>query len=186
MKEKTFVREMDGYTVYRMDETVRVDDYLKECVDVPKFEALCRSCPNYGQRWSCPPFAFDPMEIWQKYSRLHLVTHIFEPGKGQTVQGMLEAHRIEKEKMLELLMEMEAEQAGSMALWAGTCDLCPACANAVGKPCRMPDKMWHSIEALGGDVGKTAELYFGYPILWIEGDKVPAYMTLMGGILYNE
>lgn len=185
MREKTPVQEMEGYTVYRMEEEVAVTEYLQACVDVPKFEAFCCSCPNYGNRWSCPPFAFDPMKIWQKYSRLRLVTHILEPKDGQTVKGMLDAHQAEKGRMLEVLMDMETQQVGSMALWAGTCDLCPVCAKAEGKPCRMPDKMRHSIEALGGDVGKTAELYFGYPILWIEEDKVPAYMTLMGGILYN-
>ena len=186
MKEKKLIREMDGYILYRIDHTVDLKDYLSACVDVLKFEALCRSCPNYGNRWSCPPFDFDPMEIWNRFDTLHLVTHILEPKGGITVQKLLEAHQQEKSKMLEVLMEEEQKHPDSMALWAGTCDLCPVCAKAEGKPCRMPDRMRHSIEALGGDVGKTAEQYFGYPLLWIEGDTVPAYMTLMGGVLYNK
>ena len=186
MNEKVLVRETEGYTLYRMETTVDLKAYLSDCVDVPKFEAMCRSCPNYGKRWSCPPFDFDPMEIWSRFDQLHLVAHILEPKAGQTVQDVLAAHQEEKSRMLEMLMELEVSHPGSMALWAGTCDLCPVCAKAEGKPCLMPDKMRHSIEALGGDVGKTAEKYFEYPILWIEGDKLPAYMTLVGGILYNK
>ena len=91
----------------------------------------------------------------------------------------------EKVEMRLWLTEQEKRRAGTLALWAGTCDLCNACAKAEGMSCRFPEKMRHSIEALGGDVGKTAAEFFNHPIQWMTADQVPDYMTLMGGILYN-
>ena len=185
MQEKIFVRENDRYTVFRMEQTVKVEDFLKGYVDVPKFEAFCRACPNYGKRWSCPPFADDPIEIWEKYTDLRLIAHILVPKDGTTCAELLEAHEREKMEMRLWLTEQEKQGEESLALWAGTCDLCVSCAKAEGKSCRFPEKMRHSIEALGGDVGKTAADFFNHPIQWMTADQVPDYMTLMGGILYN-
>ncbi|MBR5284771.1 MAG: DUF2284 domain-containing protein [Clostridia bacterium] len=185
MQNKIFVRECDGYTVFRMEQITSVEDYLSGYVDVPKFEALCRSCPNYGRKWSCPPFGTDPMEIWKKYNTLRLIAHILVPKDGTTGMELLAAHEEEKNKLRLWLTAYEEAHPKSLALWAGTCDLCGRCAKIDGEPCRFPEQMRHSIEALGGDVGKTAADYFDHPIQWITENQTPAYMTLMGGLLYN-
>ena len=44
------------YTILESEYTVPVEEILADCVDVPKFLALCKACPNYGNRWSCPPY----------------------------------------------------------------------------------------------------------------------------------
>ena len=148
MQEKIFVRENDRYTVFRMEQTVKVKDFLKDYVDVAKFEALCRACPNYGKRWSCPPFADDPMEIWEKYTDLRLIAHILVPKDGTTCAELLEAHEREKVEMRLWLTEQEKQSEGNLALWAGTCDLCVSCAKAEGKSCRFPEKMFYEDNAI--------------------------------------
>ena len=45
--------------------------------------------------------------------------------------------------------------------------------------------MRYSFNALGGDSGKTMELYFGRPIVWSHNGEVLEYLTLMGGLLVN-
>ena len=44
------------YTILESEYTVPVEEILGDCVDVPKFLALCKACPNYGNRWSGPPY----------------------------------------------------------------------------------------------------------------------------------
>ena len=50
---------MANYTTERI-ETVVADyqEFVAECIDVPKFLACCRQCENYNNKWSCPPFSF--------------------------------------------------------------------------------------------------------------------------------
>lgn len=44
----------------------------------------------------------------------------------------------------------------------------------------MPEEMRYSFNALGGDSGKTMELYFGRPIVWSHNGEVPEYLTSHG------
>ena len=55
-----------------------------------------------------------------------------------------------------------------------------------GRPCRCPEKMRYSIEALGGNVAETAERYLHKPLLWIEDGRMPDYLTLVCGLLARE
>lgn len=173
-------------TVWLSEADIPMDAYLQDCVNVPYFAQMCKACPNYNMRWSCPSFDFDPMEIWRRYDRLHLVAYRLVPQPGQRVEALLDAHSAQKVQMVAELTRREAEMPGSLALWAGTCDLCPRCARQDGAPCRRPGEMRHSIEALGGDVGKTAQRYLDRPILWIRDGQLPEYLMLIGGLLYGE
>lgn len=56
---------------------------------------------------------------------------------------------------------------------------------ANGKKCENYSQRW-SIEALGGDVSKTAEQYFNLPMLWIKDGQAPDYLMLAGGLLLRE
>ena len=49
-----------GQKDYDIEEYVAEVDrerYVREFRDVATFEACCQQCPNYGNRWGCPPFA---------------------------------------------------------------------------------------------------------------------------------
>ena len=48
------------YTTEHFEKEVRIDEYLKNYVNVEEFIQYCRECPNYGNVWSCPPYDFDP------------------------------------------------------------------------------------------------------------------------------
>ncbi len=57
---------------YDCEEVVAVvdrDRYVSEFRDVPTFEACCKACPNYGNRWGCPPFDHDTLQDLQPYNK---------------------------------------------------------------------------------------------------------------------
>ena len=87
--------------------------------------------------------------------------------------------------LAEELFEMEKAYPGSVSLSAGSCSTCgkDGCTRPSGKPCRYPDKMRYSIEALGGNVGKTVHDLLGIELEWIEEGKAPSYFVLAGGLL---
>lgn len=168
--------------------------FLRECVDLPRFDACCRVCPNYRSNWSCPPLPVPPMELWQRYDTLllqcrridvpaHLREQVFAPEElGQIAMDLL---REQKRELLLELLTLEQEHPGSMALAAGSCDLCPAgtCTRSQNLPCRHPQQLRYSLETLGGDMGKALELYFDRKMLWAENGHLPEYYILLGGLL---
>ena len=97
--------------------------------------------------------------------------------------SMLEGLRREKERMMDALLGLERETPGSLALSAGGCTLCSDCTRPEGQPCRKPEKMRYSIDALGGDLSETMERYFHRPISWSRNGEVPEHLTVVGGLL---
>ena len=58
--------------VEHLQRMVPVAEYIESCVDIPKFYACCEACPNFGTRWSCPPFSFSAAEFWSGFETLCL------------------------------------------------------------------------------------------------------------------
>ncbi len=174
------------FRIQRLEAVVPLDEYVKTCVDVPKFLAFCAACPNYEKRWSCPPFVFDPMDIWKRFDRLRLVASVLFPAPGASVEEAVQALAAEKTLLMHELLAAEIAYPGSLSLSAGSCYLCEECTKGNGTPCCRPEEMRYSIEALGGDVGKSAERYLGKPLLWIKDGVLPEYLSLVAGLLLKE
>lgn len=166
------------------EKEISVEEYLASgCVDVPKFAEFCKACPNYENNWGCGPYDFDPMDIWRSYKTLRVILYRFYPEKDMTMEGAFEMLQKVKRELMEYTQKLEAEIPGSTSLWAGTCDLCKTCARKSGEPCRNPKTLRYSIEALGGDVGKTIKDLFDIEIKWGTGTMLPEYYVLCGGLL---
>ena len=165
----------------KFEKETAVYDFVKDFVDLPKFYRLFQSCPNCKNVWSCPPYNFDPMEIWNKFKKLRIIVYKLEPPSGcKETLALLEKT---KHEMLLYTYALELENPGSLALSAGKCSLCTECTRPKNEPCRMPDKMRYSIESLGGDVEKALKELFNIKILWEIDGKMPEYYTLCGGLL---
>ena len=174
---------------------VPVDEYLEACVDVPEFLAYCKQCGNYGKVWSCPEFSFDPMDYWRKYDTLKIIgLKIIVPEELRTrnydeqernllFQELLQGY---KKQLDERILKEEQRIEGSRALSGGSCLYCQPedCSRIQGEPCRQPDKMRYSIEALGGNVGLTVTKYLHQELEWMEEGKLPSHFILVGGLLY--
>ena len=182
------MEEAKLYSVAILERTVPLDAFVRDLVDVPRFLGCCQDCPNFGRYWSCPPFAFDSMGLWTRYGAIRLYARKLTFQKARLFPG--ERRTFEREELPKVkgdmareLLAMEAENPGSLALFPGRCEWCAACARGEGQPCRMPDRMRYSIEALGGDCGGALERYFGESLQWARGDRLPERIILLGGLL---
>lgn len=175
-----------SYTVSSRTACVPVPEFLKDCVDVEKFLGYCRQCPNYGAVWACPPLSVDPMQIWNAYDLLELHARVLTPGADMDMNQLMEAFRREKIDLSRQVLELEQRTPGSLSMAAGTCLACRVCARREGKPCRHPEQVRFSIEALGGDVGRITEKYLELPICWMQNGQLPPYLTLVAGLLLRK
>ncbi|NJF24248.1 DUF2284 domain-containing protein [Thermococcus sp. Bubb.Bath] len=124
----------------------------------------CRACPMYGKRPGCPPYAPDWKEAkeWVKSFKKALLV------KFEIDTKDFEA---EKRKVLLWLLKKEAElfkegKLYAMALFPGNCNLCDDCPFERGKPCRMPEKVRPSIDAVGIEISSLVEMDFSESVLY--------------------
>jgi len=170
--------------MYQMDRyraEIDVADYVRSFVDVPRFLECCRVCPNYETRWTCPPYSFDPLTVWNAYRRLRLIGCKITPTEGET--DLIPALMQVKEELFRELSRLEQEVPGSILLSAGSCDFCGACARVRGEACVHPERLRYSLESLGANVSKTAEELLGLPLQWYAEGKRPDYLALVCGLL---
>ena len=74
------------------------------------------------------------------------------------------------------------------AFFAGTCLLCPPehCTRRKNLPCRHPESIRPSLEALGLDIARTTSGLFGIDLQWGRPDAPPAYLTLISALAHRE
>lgn len=181
------------YTTERYEAEISVEQYLEEYVDVEGFLEACKACPNYEKQWACPPYDFDVIGFWKKYSSLELTAikiifdeeltgrRLTDEEQKEILQGSMMKV---KEELSQELYRKEEELPGSMSLSAGSCIICKnQCTRMEGMPCRFPEKMRHSIESLGGNVGLTCSRLMKIELMWMEEGKLPPYFVLVCGLL---
>ncbi len=181
------------YKTVTTENDIAVEDYLKEYVNAEKFIKYCQKCPNYNNKYSCPPYDFDVYEYWRNFSELHIIGRqfFFDKEVRKKVYDKEESDKIiaqinltELKRFNSELLIMEKEQPSSRALFAGSCIFCfEGCNKLSSKPCRHPDKIRYSIESLGGDVEKTAHKLLGIELKWACDGILPEYLTLVAGLL---
>lgn len=183
---------MENMKVSSFQKEVPIDEYMAACVDVDKFMKYCEQCPGFGKTWACPPFDFFQSEFWHKYSSILLYGKKIElppelagkkHEKSELEKVCFDIFSSVKKSITDELFALERTNPGSIALFAGKCDECKTCARQQGNPCMKPEYMRHSIESLGGDVGKSIELYFGEKIEWITEGRLPDHFFLLGALL---
>ena len=172
------------YTIEQLEKKIPMEQVLRDCVDVPYFLELCKACPNYGSRWSCPPYTTDSLCVWLGYDTLHMIIRVLRPEPGMSEQDAIAMVEREKQRFSDELLDMEEGRANVYSLSAGPCMRCgEACAKKTKQVCRMPHKVRFSIESLGGNVSALTEKYFGKSLLWMKDGVVPEYFVLAGGLL---
>lgn len=175
---------------------ISTEEYVKNYVNVGKFIEYCKECPNYNKRWSCPPYSFDVMEeFWNKYRYLHLFAFKLdlEDDLGDSVmtpeeidQLVLRIRQQNYRMASKWILEQEQNNPNTIALDGGHCSKCKRCMRLKGLPCRFGETIRPAIDAIGGDLVKTADEIFNTPILWIENGKVPQYFLFILGLLSQE
>lgn len=168
---------------------VDTGDYVSRYRDANYFEGLCRQCPNYGRRWACPPVSgtYSP-DLSQYGKTILLMVKIYikpgTPGDADTLRAIIDPVRSRFERCL---LQAERYLGGMACLFTGLCPHCPGreCARTTGAPCRHPELVRPSLEALGFNLETTARDIFDTPMLWCDNGLAPHYLSLIGGVFHN-
>ncbi len=129
----------------------------KEIKVSPRPVWKCTTCPFYGKRPSCPPYApswRDVREWTQSYKRALLLKFEID----------MDNFEIEKRKVLNYLLQIEKELFKKYpyvyALFPGACNLCEECKFEKGGECPMPEKVRFSLDAIGIEITSIVSLDF--------------------------
>ena len=116
------------YHIREMTAETSAEDFVTHFVHVEKFLPFCQQCSSYNTRWTCPPFDFDPMTIWQSYRGLRLYARILQADvPEQPLDEALAALKQEKRLYRQNLQRLERETPESQMLLACTYDQCETC-----------------------------------------------------------
>ena len=168
-----------------------MDEFKRRYQDREKFIAYCRECPRYDTVWSCPPLSFDVDEYLKRFSWVSVVGAKIVLSK-EVIEAADTAEKVKdtgwkiiskvKLELEDKMRQLEGQVPGSVALSSGGCNLCKECSRKEGKPCRMPEKMRHSLDAFGFDLSAITKDMLGIEILWCR-DRLPNYFTLIHGLM---
>lgn len=171
---------------------VDMDRFISDFTDVKRFLACCGECPSFGRTWACPPYDFDPMNVWRSYKSILIYA------RKVTVPVEMRSRTYSKEELSRVMEEliapvkkaledelrgMEKAEPGSLALSAGGCDHCEVCMRGKGLPCVKPELMRCSVESLGGNVVKCITELLEEKVVWAENGSLPEHFILLGGLL---
>lgn len=172
-----------GYTLQEQWRTIPMKEYAETFRDFGRVRGYCHGCGRYGKCWACPPYDFAEDEYLGQFTTISLLATKITPSEGVALTPET-AERIiskERQRLDRMLLGMEGN---ARAFFAGTCILCPPekCTRREGLPCRHPESIRPSLEALGFDIARTASELFGIPLQWGSPGTFPAYLTLISAI----
>ena len=179
------------YSVEFRKSSMSMDDFRRRYQDRAKFITYCRECPRYDTVWSCPPLSFDADAYLKRFSWVSVVGAKIVLSK-KVIEAADTAEKVKdtgwkiiskvKLELEDKMRQLEGQVSGSVALSSGGCNLCKECSRKDGQPCRMPEKMRHSLDAFGFDLSAITKDMLGIEILWCR-DRLPDYFTLIHGLM---
>jgi len=175
------------YGLERYVAEVDAKAYIEDFRKADYFMEFCRQCRNYGHRYGCPPFDYEPLSVIEKYQKVRILGVKIVPDDATLpLEVANDLMRPVIDSLNEELLAMEKELDGMSFGFVGACPYCHGmpCARIVGEPCRHPEKVRPSLEAFGFDISKTAKELLGLEIKWSEEGRIPEYLTLVCGLFY--
>ena len=172
---ESFSAEMDAAT------------YIADFRRANYFMQFCRECGNYGRRYGCPPFDYDPLSVIAPYQKVRIIGVKIVPNDGNLPLSVANTLMLPVIRELnEELLALEKALGGMAFGFAGSCPYCGEvpCARIDGEPCRHPDNVRPSLEAFGFDMSKTTSDLIGLEIKWSHDGCIPEYLTLVCGVFY--
>lgn len=136
----------------------------------PEVQTYCNNpkyrCPFYGHSWGCPPeapYLEDEIMKYEKFYLIYIKLNLNDESrkdnrKGYNYNEMRERMEREMDKFFILHQNKFNE---IRILWDGHCRICEKenekCSINNGSPCRYPDKIRYSMEAVGIEVSQTVK-----------------------------
>ena len=173
---------------YVCEECLVQTKYLEMFVDKSYFDILCKKgCPNYGNKWSCPPYAPDYIKFVEKYEFIDIFMLYIELDQFDYIkQDYLKikaANSIMKSRIDKGLRNSMNENEFYVS--TGSCRLCKSCKKKVGEPCAYPEYRTYSFVALGINVSLLTIDIFQRELLWYSTKNLPQYTSVVAGLLTN-
>lgn len=176
------------YSVSSKQVTICADEFLRRYRDVERIHGYCLECPVYGKTWSCPPFDFDPAIVCDGFNTVTVTGTTIEFDEQtraacstaeQSADTGREALNVVMKELLPRLYEQERLHPGSRC-FTFRCVLCPqGCTRPQGLPCRHPERLRHSLEAVGFDVEAITRDLLGIDLEWSTDGSLPKHLTLV-------
>jgi predicted metal-binding protein len=138
-------------------------------------------CKQYGKSWSCPPGCGTLEECEErikKYSRGLILQSTGELEDAFDAETMIELAETHGNRFDDFSSKLRAIYPDAMVIGAGACRKCEKCTYP-DKPCRFPDKMTSSMEALGMIVSDVCQAN-GIPYYY-----GPGTLTYVGCVLID-
>ncbi len=163
-------------------------DCLKQYVDIKTVEACRNGCPNYGKKWSCPPYSKDFGRIYKKYQNAFVLSMYTDMESYLDIKNKylaMKAANVTLKTGVEKAARQLEKQLNGYALLSGSCRLCKACNCKSNKPCKHPKEMRYSMEATHLDVNRLSKEVLAHPLLWYSNKTLPEYTSTVSMVLTN-
>lgn len=154
-----------------------------------KFKELCMmGCANYKRKWSCPPYAPFYHDISKEYRFLTVCILTVPLNQFDYISRdylkVKAANSILKSRADRMLRKNVSENHRGIS--TGSCRICKPCKCKLNAPCRNPNKVMYSFEALGIDVSHMVKDLFDFELQWYSKGKLPEYTSVVVGVLSKE
>lgn len=192
MKQHSFITETPSAKIeiclkYAMTPSESLIKYEDKC----KFDEICKQgCPNYNNKWACPPYSpkysvisreFDNAYIFVFYCYLEQFDYINMP-----YMKIKASHTILKAKSNKIMRQLEKELNGVM-LSNGSCRLCKTCSCKTKElQCKKIFQLRFSMESVGLNVGSITMKFLNHELLWYSKNNVPEYSSVVTTILTKQ
>lgn len=168
--------------------TISSDDIALYC-DKEQFDGLCRlGCPNYGKKWSCPPYS----PLYNDFSSEYQALCIVLLGLNLDELGYIKQDYL-KVKAANSMLKSRVDRTlrmcitdGEKYVSTGSCRLCKPCRKKLEEQCAHPTIRTFSFEALGVNVSTMVKDIFDLNLLWYKRGSLPLYTCVVAGLLTNE
>lgn len=165
-------------------------DILVKYFEGERLAQVCKEgCRNYGQKWSCPPYASPFLRIVEKYSYAFMLVFSTQMKYYWDVKNkylaVKAANATLKTTIEKCTRDLETYMKG-YSLLSGSCRQCKPCQCKKGLPCKHPDKMRYSMEAAGLNVQRLTIDFLDHELLWYKNKTLPEYTSTATLILFDQ
>lgn len=181
-------RTPHGFIEYScMTDLVKTES-LVQYMNKEKYDTLCKEgCPNYGKKWSCPPFAPDYERFVKSYEYIQIVMLMARMEEFDYISRdnlkIKAANSVLKSRVDKALRQTMDEE--EFYISTGSCKMCKPCKKKLDEKCAHPQIRSFSYEALGIHVSAMTEDLFGTELLWYKKHDLPEYTCVVAGLLTN-
>jgi predicted metal-binding protein len=153
------------------------------------FSSLCQQqCKNYNAKWSCPPHSPTYTKYAIAYKNIIILTVYMKLDYFYNVRNkytrIKAANSILKSRAEKIIRYLSSKH-NSKYISTGSCRLCKPCRCKLNEPCKHPELMGYSFEALGINVEQLCLDLFDHKLLWYKDKIVPEYTSVVVGVLHN-